>query len=366
MAILRFLGPLCVGLALCGLARAEAVPDTLKQPALAAARPQGALLLGVARAGQRLVAVGERGLAVFSDDDGTTWRQARVPVGVSLTAVTFTSATTGWAVGHRGVILQTTDAGASWTRRLDGVQYAALAVAQARAAAASDPQAARALKLAEALQRDGADKPLFAVDFADERHGLAVGAYGLCASTADAGATWSDCSPQLTNPDGLHLYAIARHGSAVYVVGEQGLALRGDSARPADRFQPLKVPSPTSLFFVAVDRGGDVVAGGLHGTAFAMHAADVAFEPLRSDTQAALTGAVHRRDGQLALVAQSGQVLRYDPAGRQLVAWPTPPLPPLSDATESASGRLVAVGVRGVHPIDLPNVPNVPPSRAHP
>ena len=47
-----------------------------------------ALLLGVARAGKRIVAVGEYGNILLSDDDGKTWHQAKdVPTTVTLTAV---------------------------------------------------------------------------------------------------------------------------------------------------------------------------------------------------------------------------------------------------------------------------------------
>ncbi|MCX7168911.1 MAG: glycosyl hydrolase, partial [Proteobacteria bacterium] len=38
------------------------------------------VLAAVARAGNRLVAVGERGIVLLSDDNGVTLRQAKVPV----------------------------------------------------------------------------------------------------------------------------------------------------------------------------------------------------------------------------------------------------------------------------------------------
>ena len=70
------------------------------------------MMLAVARAGDRLVTVGERGRVLLSDDSGKTWRQAEsVPVSVTLTAVTFADARSGWATGHAGVVLHTVDAG---------------------------------------------------------------------------------------------------------------------------------------------------------------------------------------------------------------------------------------------------------------
>ncbi len=63
---------------------------------------------------------GERGIVLLSDDAGVSWRQAKVPVSVSLTAVQFVDAEQGWAVGHLGVVLHTQDGGgnlAKATRR---------------------------------------------------------------------------------------------------------------------------------------------------------------------------------------------------------------------------------------------------------
>src|ERR1700730_2204806 len=74
-------------------------PVVLDLPAILSPRCQQGVLLGIAAAGNRLVAVGERGCIVYSDDNGKRWQQARVPVSATLTAVTFASPTQGWAVG---------------------------------------------------------------------------------------------------------------------------------------------------------------------------------------------------------------------------------------------------------------------------
>ena len=65
------------------------------------------MLQAVVRAGggRRLVAVGERGLAIHSDDDGQSWAQAEVPVGCTLTALRFADERRGWATGNLGVVL---------------------------------------------------------------------------------------------------------------------------------------------------------------------------------------------------------------------------------------------------------------------
>ncbi|WP_220476874.1 WD40/YVTN/BNR-like repeat-containing protein [Massilia cavernae] len=111
--------------ALSGAACAAASFPALDRPAVQVKAPERQVLLAAAQAGTRVVAVGERGLVVLSDDAGASWRQARaVPVSTTLTAVSFRSAQLGWAVGHGGVVLHTRDGGDTWTRQADGASLA--------------------------------------------------------------------------------------------------------------------------------------------------------------------------------------------------------------------------------------------------
>ena len=54
--------------------------DVLDTPADTSALASKALLNGLATAGKRMIAVGQRGHVVYSDDSGASWQQARVPV----------------------------------------------------------------------------------------------------------------------------------------------------------------------------------------------------------------------------------------------------------------------------------------------
>ncbi|HEU5468620.1 MAG TPA: YCF48-related protein, partial [Steroidobacteraceae bacterium] len=93
----------------------DAVPaDPAAQPAVIAPLAARSLLLDVAWAGRRAVAVGERGHILHSDDAGRTWTQAPVPASANLTAVCFADEKNGWAVGHIETILRTRDGGDSW------------------------------------------------------------------------------------------------------------------------------------------------------------------------------------------------------------------------------------------------------------
>ena len=65
-------------------------PPLAAEPARLAAR---GLLIAIASAGPRLVAVGDRGIIVLSDDRGASWRQAdSVPTQALLTGVCFLDA----------------------------------------------------------------------------------------------------------------------------------------------------------------------------------------------------------------------------------------------------------------------------------
>ena len=104
---------ICLGLHSVAFARSE----SLLMPAATES-----LLLDIARAGNRLVAVGERGHILFSDNNAIDWQQAQVPTRALLTAVHFASDTKGWAVGHDGLILATIDAGGHWVVQRDGLE----------------------------------------------------------------------------------------------------------------------------------------------------------------------------------------------------------------------------------------------------
>lgn len=126
------------------LAMAAGTSVAAESPAMRLDRPQEAPLVAVVAAGNRLVALGDHGVVALSDD-GLNWTQSdKVPVDTLLTALSFADAQNGWAVGHGGVLLRTTNGGQTWT-----------------------------------LQQRLEDAPvLLSVWFENAQHGIVVGAYG--------------------------------------------------------------------------------------------------------------------------------------------------------------------------------------------
>jgi photosystem II stability/assembly factor-like uncharacterized protein len=349
---LRLLPAVCLaallGAAVPGLAHCASL-DLLDTPAAVDRRAEHAVLLAVTRAGDRLVAVGERGIVLLSDDNGVSWRQARsVPSSVALTAVSFADVSDGWAVGHAGVILHSKDGGETWSKQLDGKLAAQLELQGAQTQSVNDPQGAqRRLSAAQQLVADGADKPFLGLYFANRQQGLVVGAYGLAMLTEDAGVHWRSVGSELDNPNGMHLYAILRDAQGVMIAGEQGTLLRG-----AALGQPFaRVPSPyhgTWFGAVQVAPGQDLFFG-LKGNAYRLDDASQ-WQPVETDERSSLTAGKQLADDSLVVVSEGGRVLRSTDQGRHFQTMSAAALDgsTITDITQAADGALVLTGARGV------------------
>jgi photosystem II stability/assembly factor-like uncharacterized protein len=284
--------------------------DVLDTPPATSALAPMSLVNGLARAGKRVVAVGQRGHVLYSDDAGRTWIQAKVPVSADLVAVTFPTPSQGWAVGHDGVVLHSADAGASWTRQLDGRTAGQAMVAYYTAEAAkgglgSPDQAAKLVDEAKRFAAQGAENPFLDVWFEDERNGFVVGAFNLILRTTDGGKTWEPWLHRSDNPKALHFYAIRPAGGELYVAGEQGLLLRLDAQ--SGRFRAVELPYQGTLFGIT-GSARSVVVFGLRGNAFRSADSGKTWQKIETGLQVGLTGGAADA-GRVVLVSQAGHVL---------------------------------------------------------
>ncbi len=337
-------------LGLLGLAATAAwsanAPAVLSQAALVTPKALGAAMLAVTRAGRRLVAVGERGTVLLSDDHGTSWKQAQVPVQATLTSVYFADAKTGWAAGHMGVILRSDDAGATWRKQLDGIRVAALVLQAAQAGGDG-----RAIANARRLVEEGADKPFFDLAFTDVRRGFAVGAYGLMVATLDGGNSWQAVT--LPNPKSLHLYGLRADGGGTWLMaGEQGLLLRSTDGGAS--FSAIDSPYKGS-FFGLLSSGNAWVAYGLRGTAYRSTDAGMQWEKLDTGVPMAIGAGVPLPDGGFVLLDQAGDALLGHAGQAALQRVPAPASVPASGLALAADGGLVLASLRGMR--RLPALP---------
>lgn len=324
---------------------ANAASDVLDRQAVMSSRAANAVMLTVTRAAARLVAGGERGVILYSDDSGKSWTQAKVPVSVSITNMHFPSAHQGWAVGHSGVVLHSTDAGATWVKQLDGRRAAQLVLDAAKQATGEGEAKSRQLADAERLVADGPDKPFFDVHFFDESNGLVVGAYGLILATSDGGKSWSSRHESIHNPQGKHLYSISTVGTDVYIAGEQGALFH--SRDGIARFDDVATPYAGTFFGVLAGGGQRVNVFGLRGNAYWTLDGK---EWHKSDTGAPHTvaGGTRLEDGSLAMVDEAGRILITRDGGVSFKQVPVAKPSPLTSITQAADGALVVSGVRGL------------------
>ena len=279
------------------------------------------LLLDAARAGDRLVVVGERGHVLLSDDHGRNWRQVRVPTRATLTAVTFTDPQNGWAVGHDAVILHTDNGGERWS-----LQYSA-----------PDEQS-----------------PLLDISFTDHAHGIAVGAYALLLVTDDAGAHWQRTS--VHGEDDFHLNAISTptttQQDGTFLAAEAGTIYRSDG----NTWQTLPSPYEGSFFGVLPLSTDRLLLFGLRGHLFRSDDRGASWTPIDAGTHAALTAGLITSKGRIVLVGHEGTVLWSDDGGLHFESLRLPDRAALSAVVETAAadGHLLAVGEHGLHPLTLP------------
>tara|TARA_R100000935_G_scaffold26525_1_gene46471 strand:+ start:814 stop:1890 length:1077 start_codon:yes stop_codon:yes gene_type:complete len=289
------------------------------------------LLLDIAHAGKRLVAAGDRGHILYSDDGGSNWTQAKVPTRQLLTAVYFADEQHGWAVGHDALILGTTDGGQTWTQQYEN--------------------------------REG-EVPLLDVWFENAQHGFATGAYGVLLETTDGGENWEDVADRLDNEDGSHLNAIAEiPGSGLFIVGEMGGMFR--SADMGETWE--RVESPYQGSFFGVVGGGEpgvVVAFGLRGNLFRSTDFGDSWQAIEllddgDAVESGLADGNRLADGRIVVVGHGGTVLSSEDSGKSFKLFSRPDRRSLSGVVSNPDGNLILVGQSGVR-IVSPTGANLP------
>ena len=274
------------------------------------------MLAGV-RAGSRIVAVGDHGIVLLSDDSGKSHRQANVvPTDVTLTSVSFVDDRHGWAVGHWGVVLHTTDGGETWElQRTDAQQ----------------------------------DRPLFAVHFFDGQHGVAVGLWSLVLVTQDGGAHWQPV--EMPIPAGskkadlnlLGLFADAK--GHLFAPAERGRVLRSDDQ--GHHWSYLSTGYKGSFWTGVATPDGKLLVGGLRGSLY--RSADDGRTWARIDTQSKSSITTLVINGpQVVGVGLEGLVLRSSDNGASFTSEGRDDRLSLTAVTIGPDGQAVFYSRQGV------------------
>lgn len=308
----------------------------------------GALLLGVAHAGKRIVAVGEYGNILLSDDDGGSWHQAKkVPTNVTLTDVHFVDDKTGWAVGHDTVIIKTEDGGETWTKQFGGGE---------------------------------SDNALLSVFFKDANHGWAIGAFNFTAETNDAGKTWVErktlippsatavaapaapveLDPTKAKPsadpyaaatgDENHLNAMfaGPTPNIVLIAAEAGAVYR--SADGGVTWEKILTGYVGSFWGGLTAKDGSSYVVGMRGNIWRSTDQGKTWGKLNtSGADQSIAGGIQLPNGSFVFVGLGGQVL-YSPDGQKFTLTYRPDRKGLNAVIEDGGDKLLVFGEAGVQP----------------
>lgn len=271
--------------------------------------------LGAAtRAGRRLVAVGDYGIVLLSDDEGRSWRQGRSAAGQTLlTGVWFVNDKVGWAVGHGGVVLHSRDSGENWQ-----VEHTATP-----------------------------DLALLSIWFGSEQHGIAVGSFGRAIETVDGGKSWREILLGQGEDRDRHLnHVFPGAGETLFVAAEAGTIFRSrDSGKT---WTALKPPYKGSFWNGMRLRDGAILIVGMRGNAFRSEDEGDTWHPVDTGTTQALSGISQLASGQVVVVGMSGTVLVSKDEGRSFEASMREDRFNLTSVAAGAHGKVVLLGQAGV------------------
>jgi photosystem II stability/assembly factor-like uncharacterized protein len=324
----------------------------LDEPAIAVKAPASVMLVAIARAGDRMVAAGEHGVIIYSDDNGVTWTQAAVPVDVTLTAIGFADSRHGWAVGNSGVILHTDDAGTSWQLQLNGLQANQLTLQAAELAVAhhsQSPGAPLAVARANHLIAQNDPKPFLSLVAFTPQRAIVFGAYRLTMVTADAGKTWADWSLNIADSLSHHLYGEAVVGHDIYVVGEAGLVF---CSKDGGNNFPKVTPAGSTTLFGALGTGdGGVLVYGVAGTLYRSGNGGASWVAINMPSSANFTDAIALNSGTILLTGESGVIYISHDHGNSFTALPARLPMAVFAAAQAPDGTVLVAGDRGILPL---------------
>jgi photosystem II stability/assembly factor-like uncharacterized protein len=278
------------------------------------------LLLDGASAGSSVVAVGERGTALISNDRGNSWRRASTPTRATLTGVSFPPVAMprrGWAVGHEAEILVSVDRGLTWARQFQG--------------------------------KNRTDSFLDVIAL-DERVAIAVGAYGLYVRTEDGGATWT---PRRIREDDAHLNRISAGPTGkLYIAGEAGTLLR--STDKGASWRGLKSSYQGSFYGILPLAENLLIAHGLRGHVFRSEDDGATWREISTPAPVLLACALRIPGKGLLLAGQARTLLLSRDEGATFSAAGQPPTTAIAELLDLGNGRVLAFGEAGATTLKLP------------
>jgi len=273
----------------------------------------------------RLVAIGEYGHILLSDDDGRTFRQVNVPTKTTLTAVYFFDRNHGWAVGHDSTIIFSEDAGENWILQFFDLEL---------------------------------EQPFMDVYFLSSMHGMAVGAYGILMETIDGGKTWENrYFESLDDPEfGLPHFNVIRQASSgeLYMAGEAGFIAQ--SLDMGKSWQQLERPYDGSYFTLLITKSNTLIAAGLRGNIFCSQDSGANWTRVLSESHELIDDSLQLADGTIILLGLSGTILTSHDDGHSFRLRQQPDRLAISASLSTGSGHLIITGEGGIKRILIKDI----------
>jgi photosystem II stability/assembly factor-like uncharacterized protein len=275
------------------------------------------LLDGAVLADGAVVAVGERGAILLSQDAGETWSTIPCPVDFALTGVSFTDASTGWICGHGGVILATRNGGRQWERQ---------------------------------LSEESNETVFLDVVALDPQNVVVVGAFGAVRISQDGGRTWT--APSTPGEDAHLNRILADRTGTLWLAGERGLLLQ--SVDRGLTWEQSEVPNDAPSLYGLLRLGsGELLVHGLRGHAWRVNAqgqvTDVAIE-----TPVMLAASCRLSSGAVLLAGAPRWFFISEDDGRTFNRIALPLTTAVAELLPLPDGRVLALGEAGISVLRMP------------
>lgn len=221
---------------------------------------------------------GRRGVILHTSDGGATWIPQQSGTKRTLTGIYFIDDQNGWAVGGIGTILNTKDGGKTWTQQKSPVDDFLMNVQFVNRQKGWIVGERTSILYTEdggstwRLQFKDEDFVLKGVSFCDDQNGWAVGEFGYIYHTQNGGKTWIKQAGEFRFSEetgeiegGTFLFnVLALDPKTAWVVGIDGyVAFTKDGGKSWQNLIKKGIPK-TQLFSITTDsseKGGLYIAG---------------------------------------------------------------------------------------------------------
>jgi len=251
----------------------KALAEIDARPALQLPLAKEAVMLDLEAHGNNVFAVGERGIILRSTDEGASWEQLESPIDVTLTGISFASEKEGWIVGHESTILHSIDGGATW-----------------------------------AIKRYKPEEEKFymSVNFVTPQLGYVLGTDGELWMTEDAGNSWDVSILSVEEWYQNHLFAIEKLGKTALVAAERGGVFYSEDGLTDWQV----VPSPYEGSFFGVNKvANQYLIFGMSGQLYLIKPSSLEWVKINTETDQFLLNSVTTADNKLVLVVGRGGVI---------------------------------------------------------